>query len=324
MDLKRLDALVALAREGTVSAAADSLGCGQPTVSHHLRRLEGETGAVLVQRVGRGVRLTPDGERLARRGEEILGLVRRAAAELDTVTTLAAGHVRLAAFPSACSTLVPNLLATLGETVPGMTLDLVEAEPPEAARMLQAGDVDVAITFAFAGQAFAGDITVEHLGWDALHLVEPAAAAGGDAQAEGVTGAPALGTPGIPERVAAAGCVQPQALRRLKDARWIAGCERCRTGLVDLCASVGIAPDIGFASDDVVAVQALVAAGFGVTLLPGLALAGHRHPGVVTRHVLGAGRELQIATHGRPPRPAAVEEVVQTLLALSSQVLPPG
>ncbi len=195
--MKRLEALVALAREGTVSAAATALGCGQPTVSHHLRRLEEETGAVLVQHVGRGVRLTPDGARLAARGEEILGLLRRAEAELDTMTTLAAGHVRLAAFPSACSTIVPRLLSTLADTAPGLTFDIVEVEPPEAATLLRSGQVDVAITFAYSGQHFDDDVTVEHLGWDALHLVEPSRGA------SGVGGATAL---------------RPEELRRLSNA----------------------------------------------------------------------------------------------------------
>lgn len=303
--MKRLEALVALAREGTVSAAATALGCGQPTVSHHLRRLEEETGAVLVQHVGRGVRLTPDGARLAARGEEILGLLRRAEVELDTMTTLAAGHVRLAAFPSACSTIVPRLLLTLADTAPGLTFDIVEVEPPEAAALLCSGQVDVAITFAYSGQHFDDDVTVEHLGWDALHLVEPFRSVGGMI-AEGRA---------CDEREATG--LRPEELRRFSDGRWIAGCERCRTGLLDLCASVGVEPDIGFASDDVVAVQALVAAGFGVTLLSALALAGHRNPGVVTHPVVGAGRELHVATYGAPPRPAAVEEVVQTLLGLS-------
>ena len=101
IDVRRLEALVALHRTGTVSAAAAELHYGQPTISHHLRRLEAETGSVLVQRVGRGVRLTPDGERLARRGEEVLALLARAEAELAASTSLQSGQVRLAAFPSA-------------------------------------------------------------------------------------------------------------------------------------------------------------------------------------------------------------------------------
>lgn len=296
MDLRRLEALVALEREGTMSAAADALGCGQPTVSHHVRRLEEETGAVLVQRVGRGVRLTPDGVRLAARGREILALLRRAELELDAATTLASGRVRLAAFPSACSVIVPRLLAWLRVVAPGLRIDLVAAEPPEAAAMLRAGEVDVAIVFAFSGQGFGEDITTEHMGWDELHLVESAV---NRTVTEGGRGP-----------------VEPQELRQLAQSRWIAGCTWCRTGLVDICASVGLDPAIEFASDDAVAAQALVAADFGVTLLPGLALLGHRNPDVVTRPVHGAGRELLVATFGETPRPAAVEEVVQSLLEL--------
>lgn len=127
--------------------------------------------------------------------------------------------------------------------------------------MLRSGQVDVAITFAYSGQHFDDDVTVEHLGWDALHLVEPSRSVGGTIAEGRASG----------EREATG--LRPDELRRFSDDRWIAGCERCRTGLLDLCASVGIEPDIGFASDDVVAVQALVTAGFGVTLLSALALA---------------------------------------------------
>lgn len=279
-----------------MSAAADVLGCGQPTVSHHLRRLEEETGAVLVQRVGRGVRLTPDGVRLAARGREIIALVRRAELELDASTTLASGRVRLAAFPSACSVIVPRLLAWLRVVAPGLCVELVAAEPPEAAAMLRAGQVDVAITFAFSGQSFGEDIVTEHMGWDEMHLVESAAhrtvSDGGR------------------------GPIVPRELRHLADARWIAGCEWCRRGLVEICASAGVEPAIEFFSDDVVAVQALVASNFGVTLLTGLSLMAHRNPDVVTRPVHAVGRELLIATFGEMPRPPAVEEVIQSLLEI--------
>ena len=72
IDLRRLEALVALHRTGSVSAAAASLHYGQPTISHHLRRLEAETGAVLLQRVGRGVRL---GQGLGQLGTGALDLI---------------------------------------------------------------------------------------------------------------------------------------------------------------------------------------------------------------------------------------------------------
>ncbi len=71
LDLTRLRVLDAFARHGSVTAAAKELHYSQPTVSHHLGRLEAETGAQLVQRVGRGIRLTQAGQLLADRAAEL-------------------------------------------------------------------------------------------------------------------------------------------------------------------------------------------------------------------------------------------------------------
>ncbi len=107
LDVTRLRVLVAVARHGSVTAAARALNYAQPSVSHHLSRLEAETGALLTQRAGRGVRLTDAGRLLAERAEEILGRLDAAENELAAHVGLRAGRIRLAAFPSALSTLVP-------------------------------------------------------------------------------------------------------------------------------------------------------------------------------------------------------------------------
>ena len=75
LDLIRLRVLVAVAQEGSVTAAADYLGYAQPSISHHLRQLESEVGVPLFQRAGRGLRLTDAGAVLVRRATEILGHV---------------------------------------------------------------------------------------------------------------------------------------------------------------------------------------------------------------------------------------------------------
>lgn len=80
-DILRLRVLAAVASQGSVTKAAKHLNYSLPAVSHHLARLEAETGARLVQRVGRGIRLTPEGEHLARRAAEIVGRADTAAAE---------------------------------------------------------------------------------------------------------------------------------------------------------------------------------------------------------------------------------------------------
>jgi DNA-binding transcriptional LysR family regulator len=291
IDVRRLEALVALHRTGTVSAAAAQLHYGQPTISHHLRRLEAETGSVLLQRVGRGLRLTPDGERLAQRGVEVLALLARAEAELAASTSLQAGHVRLAAFPSAAATLVPAAVALLRARHPGLGLDLIEAEPPEAAAMLRAGSVDLALTFAYPDQAEPDGVISAAVHDDPLYLVAPSGLDLGDG---------------------------PVDLARFADTRWVTGCERCRRELLALCETAGFTPEIAFASDDYVAVQSLVAGGLGVTVLPGLALRAHRNPDVVRRRVPGASRTIQVTTYGAPPHPAAVDAVAAVLTEVSA------
>ena len=97
-----------MARHGSVTEAAKELHYSQPSVSHHLSRLEAATDAKLVQRIGRGIRLTPEGRLLANRATEILGRVDAATRELAAQVGLQSGRVRLAANASALSTIVPR------------------------------------------------------------------------------------------------------------------------------------------------------------------------------------------------------------------------
>src|ERR1700722_16692236 len=147
LDVTRLRVLVAVARCGAFTAAARKLNYAQPSVSHHLARLEAETGTKLIQKAGRGIRLTDAGRLLAERASEIIGRLDAAENELAAYSGLRAGRLRLAAFPSALGTIVPAAAAILHARHPRVDLRLTEAEPPEALRMLRAGYVDVALIF---------------------------------------------------------------------------------------------------------------------------------------------------------------------------------
>src|SRR6201996_2689754 len=114
LDVTRLRVLVAVARNGSVTAAARELYYAQPSVSHHIARLGAETGAQWRERVGRGIRLTDAGRLLAERAEEIIGRLDAAETELAAHVGLREGRVRLAAFPSALGTLVPAAAGLLG------------------------------------------------------------------------------------------------------------------------------------------------------------------------------------------------------------------
>ena len=149
LDLNRLRVLAAVARTGSVTAAARELHYSQPSVSHHLARLETETGAQLIQRVGRGIRLTEAGQVLADRAAEILGRIDSASAELDSYVGLNAGRLRIAAYSSAVVALLPPVAAALERDHPGLRLEIVDTHPPEALDLLRAGEVDAAIVFRY-------------------------------------------------------------------------------------------------------------------------------------------------------------------------------
>ena len=320
LDVTRLRVLVAVARHGSVTAAAHALNYAQPSVSHHLARLEAETGTKLVQRAGRGIRLTDAGRLLAERAAEVIGRLDAAENELAVYSGLRAGRLRMAAFPSALGTIVPGAAALLHSQHPTVDLRLTEAEPPEAVRMLRAGYVDVALIFrhepegdgsgapgapgdgAAAGQE-QGDLREQVLLSEPVHLIMPAGAA--------ARGDPLL-APAVTE-------VWPADLARLAGHRWIAGCDRCREHLLRQCAAAGFTPKIAFTTDDFVAVQALVMAGLGVALLPTLALRAARNPGVRTVRLRGTRRNVVAIRYGEPPDPPATALLLDVLRAVATE-----
>lgn len=277
--MQQLRALVELSRLGTVSAAAESLGFSQSTVSHQLAALSRATGAVLLTRAGRGVRLTEEGRALAARGQEILDLLDRTEREAISMARAEAGRVRLAAFPSAVASLVPGVLDVVGRQHPGLEVELVDAEPPEALDALRRGRVDAALSFSYVDDDAGEGLQAVHLLDDVLYLVS---------HPGGIT------------------CVVDGAR-----CRWVTGCARCREELIAVGRANGFAPETAYASDDYVAVQALVAAGVGAALLPGMALSAYRHEGVQVRPLTREHRRVEVVTRAERPRPLAVDVLVE-------------
>ena len=315
LDVTRLRVLIAVSRHGSVTAAAHALNYAQPSVSHHLARLEAETGTKLVQRVGRGIRLTDAGRLLAERAIEVIGRLDAAENELAVFAGLRAGRLRLAAFPSALGTIVPTAAAILHDRHPGFDLRLTEAEPPEALRMLRAGYVDVALIFRHEPDDGGGarrslltdtgdlqdhnDLREQVLLSEPIYLIMPDTAVRG----------------GDPPLATAVTELWPADLARLSDQRWIAGCDRCREHLLRQCASAGFTPRISFTTDDFVAAQALVTAGLGVTLLPALALRAARNPGIRTARLRGTRRSVVAIRYGEAPDPPATTLLLDALRA---------
>jgi DNA-binding transcriptional LysR family regulator len=286
LNVTRLRVIDAVARHGSVTAAARELNYSQPSVTHHVARLEAETGARLLQKVGRGIRLTPAGQLLADRAGEILGRIDAADAELSAHVGLTAGRVRLAGFSSAIGSLVPQAAAALARTHPGLQISLTDMHPPEAIELLRTGRIEVAIIFRYdETEHEPAGVRLHHLLDDPLYLLSPR---------------------------------RGRTLAGLRDATWIAGCERCRSHLLSLCADEGFEPQIGYTSDDVIVMQALVAAGLGVTTMPGLALRAHRAEGIVASKLPGSERHIYAATYGEPPDPPATAALLTALAAAAA------
>ena len=286
LDLARLRVIDAVARHGSVTEAAKALHYAQPSVSHHLARLQAETGAQLLQRVGRGIRLTEAGRLLADRAAEIIGRVEAADAELSAHVGLTAGQVRLAGFASAIGSLIPRAMTALARKHPGLQISLTDVHPPEALQMLRSGQIDVAVIFRYAQTPPEPDgIRLHHLLDDPIYLLSAR---------------------------------RGSTLARLRESTWIAGCERCRSHLLDLCAKQGFTPSIAYTSDDIVVMQSLVAAGLGVTTIPGLALRAHRVKGIIATELAGADRHVFAATYGEPPDPPATAAVLSALAHAAS------
>src|SRR3954453_10388147 len=260
LDVRRLRVLKEVAAKGSFSAAADSLAYTQSAVSQQIAALEREAGLQLVGRSGPGVHLTDAGRVLVGHADVILRRLADAEAELEAMTGLRGGRLRLVAFPSAGGSLMPEAVARFRERHPAVEVTLAPAEPDEAAEALRSGEADIGLTIETSWMKPGDDgLIPTHLLDDPMYLVVP-------------TG-------------------HPQATKRavrladLADDAWILGSGdmSCPDSaiLIRACNAAGFEPQIAFQSDDYNAIQGFIATGMGVSLIPDLALTNVRQDVVV-------------------------------------------
>ncbi|WP_053385429.1 LysR family transcriptional regulator [Leucobacter celer] len=250
IDSTELRILHALATTGSLTAAAGSLGLSQPAVSQRIKRVETRLAVPLIERSGRGIRLTPAGRILADHGRTVVAEIDAAIAAIDDLRGERAGTLRMVGFPSASATVVPALMRELVDEAPDVSLQYREAEPPAATAMLRDGEVDCALIFDYEGAAElpAGSAFLPLWREEVQLVVSHARETDGDTA----------------------------RLEDYADEHWIAGCEKCRGHLLSAAGEAGFEPDIIQETDNVPAMLAMAAAGGAVALVPGLALAAAR------------------------------------------------
>src|SRR5918911_4256837 len=125
LDPARLRLLVELGRRGSISAAANACGMGQPSATKHLKTLEAAVGEKLVERHGRASRLTDAGEVVATHGARVLDTLEGMEDDLRALRGAERGTLTLAASTTPGSYVLPSILNCFADAHPGVDVDVV-------------------------------------------------------------------------------------------------------------------------------------------------------------------------------------------------------
>jgi DNA-binding transcriptional LysR family regulator len=251
LDVHRLRLLRELDRRGTLAEVARALSYSPSAVSQQLTQLEAEAGVPLLERVGRGVRLTDQARLLVAHTDAILARLERAEAELAASLTEVTGTLRVASFQTVLLALVPATLSRLAQQHPRLRVEITDREAQPAFAGLLAHEFDVVLGEQYPGQ-------------------------------------PASTVPGVDERellldelrlaVPRSGPLHRTRLADLADAPWVLDPADSPPGRWSrvLCRAAGFEPDVRFESSDLLLQVHLVRTGHAVALLPDLLREDHR------------------------------------------------
>jgi len=292
LDLRQLRILAAVAGSGSMTGAAADLSYTPSAVSQQMAALERRIGTPLLVRHARGVRLTAVGQLLVQRVDEIDDRLRGLESEVEDLIHQRAGRLRLGAFASAATRLLPPAIGAFRQQCPDidLTLDILDAQA--AVRALDEGSLDLAVVFDYPDQlrVDTGQLARRELIKDPMFVT-------------------------LPEDHPQAGRSTPISLDALRDDQWIRDCgpdPTCREVLDLLCRQAGFRPSIAFESDNHLAIGRLVATGVGVALVPGLA-AEQMPAGVRLRALRPAvsRRVVALTAPGTPPVAATMITILR-------------
>ncbi|MGM9441595.1 MULTISPECIES: LysR family transcriptional regulator [Streptomyces] len=298
LNLERLRTLDALARHGSVSAAAEALHVTTSAVSQQLGKLEREINQQLLAKNGRGVRLTDAGRLLSEHAARILSQVELAESDLEAHRGQVVGELRLSAFPTAARGLFPVALRALRAEHPGLRVRSSELEPEQGIAAVVRGDLDLAVV----------------LDWYNKPMPVP----------DGLVKAPLLDDPAevaMPAGHRLAGREEVDLAEFAED-EWITWGEGefCHEWLMFTLRSKGVEPIVGHRAGETHTQLQLVSAGLGVCIAPLLG----RHPvpdGVVlvplTQRVR---RHVYVIWRADADRRPSIRAAVEALRTAAQQV----
>jgi DNA-binding transcriptional LysR family regulator len=248
LSLERLRALHAISSYGSVRAAADALQVTTSAISQQMAKLEAELGERMLDRNGRGVRLTDAATRLVKHADRILSVVAEAEADLEAHRGCVIGQLTIAAFPTALRGFGPRALTALRAMHPRVSVALSELEPEDGIPLVTRGDLDLLINQDWfnAPLAVSEGLVKSPLCEDVADIALPA-------------DHPMAGHAVID-------------LREIAHEPWISWNRRsiCHCWLTDTLRAQGVEPNIAHHAAEQQSQIALVAAGLGLAVVPRL------------------------------------------------------
>ena len=282
LNLNHLRLFLAVARHGSVTGGAASLYVSQPSVSRAIHELERDVGMALLERVGRGVRLTDAGRTLADYAEQLFGTADAARRAMDELRGLSVGRLRIGASTTIGIYLLPRVLGQFHARHPEIALASEVGNTARVVDMLRAFAVDLVLV---EGPVADDELVVESFGSDELVLLAP---------------------PGHP--FAAAGEIAPEALETVPFLAREPGSGTRE--VVDAALSAhGITPVLAMELGHTEAIKQGIIAGLGLSILSRLTVERELRDGAlvpVAMRGVSIARRLWLARRrGVEPSPAA-------------------
>ena len=244
MEMQQLRYVVAVARTGNFSRAAEQCHVSQPSLSQQIQKLEDELGERLFDRLKRQTKLTPHGEAFLQRAVHILEEVDAAKREATEAKGLLRGTVAIGVLPTIAPYLLPDAMARFTEKYPGVEVIVQEDTTVRLLKLALAYEID----FALASQPVHDPrLEVRELFTEELLLVLP---------------------PGhrlTRKRAVNAADLEGERLIVMKEGHCLGD------QVLGFCNHRDLRPQISFRSAQLETVQALVRAGLGISLIPAMA-----------------------------------------------------
>ncbi|WP_433208004.1 LysR family transcriptional regulator [Nocardia sp. CA-107356] len=295
MAVERLRVLREFADRGTIAAVAEALSMTPSAVSQQLKVLGKEAGVALLEPDGRRVRLTDAGHALVIRADEVLGAMDRAVAEMAHYRGSARGRVRVALFPSGAALLLPRVLPALADSGVEVIARDEDLPPSEVPRLL--ADYDIVLTHrderspSIAGPRVSTSVIMREPTDVVVAPTHPLAARTEVTPAE------------------------------LAEETWLSvrGGFPVDDVLRSIATMTGVQPRIAQRLNDFRVIETLVAANYGVALMPRWAVA---HPNLAVLRLAGvrAARLYELATRPHAITRPAIATVLQAFRTAAAQV----